>query len=173
MTALTQALAGPAGGEITAGAGTINQSGNTTLINQTSPKLSINWADFSIPANEAVRFNQPNSASVVLNRVLGQSVSQIYGALSANGQVFILNPNGVLFGNGSQVNVGGLVASTLSLNNDDFMAGKFSFSNNGNSGTVLNKGNLTASQSGYIAMLAPQVINEGRSEEHTSELQSH
>lgn len=161
LAGLPQALAGPVGGEVTAGSGTITQSGNATVINQASQKLSINWADFSIPANEAVRFNQPNSSSIVLNRVLGQNVSQIYGALSANGQVFILNPNGILFGNGAQVNVGSLVASTLSLSNDDFMAGRFSFSNNGSSGSVINQGSLTASQSGYIAMLAPQVINEG------------
>ena len=124
------ALAAPTDGQVVAGAASISQAGNTTTINQSSQNLAINWQDFSIAANEAVRFNQPNSASIVLNRVIGQSNSQIFGAMSANGQVFILNPNGVLFGAGSQVNVGGLVASTLSLSNDDFLAGKYNFANN-------------------------------------------
>ncbi len=157
----TQVYASPLGGQIAAGAGAITQTGNNTTINQSSQNLAINWTNFSIGANEAVRFNQPNSSSIVLNRVLGQSNSQIFGAMSANGQVFILNPNGVLFGAGSQVNVGGLVASTLSLSNTDFMSGKYTFANNGSSGSITNQGTLTAAQSGYIALLAPQVINEG------------
>ncbi|MFT6394307.1 MAG: filamentous hemagglutinin family protein [Methylophilaceae bacterium] len=155
------ALAAPTDGQVVAGAASISQAGNTTTINQSSQNLAINWQDFSIAANEAVRFNQPNSASIVLNRVIGQSNSQIFGAMSANGQVFILNPNGVLFGAGSQVNVGGLVASTLSLSNDDFLAGKYNFANNGGAGSITNQGTLTAAQSGYIALLAPEVINDG------------
>jgi filamentous hemagglutinin family protein len=104
-------LAAPTDGQVVARTGTISQAGNSTTINQNSQNLAINWQDFSIAASEAVRFNQPNSTSVVLNRVIGQSNSQIFGAMSANGQVFILNPNGVLFGACAQVNVGGLVAS--------------------------------------------------------------
>ncbi|CAN1523786.1 Filamentous haemagglutinin, N-terminal [Methylophilaceae bacterium] len=153
--------AGPTDGQVVAGSGAISQAGNTTTVHQSSQNLAINWTDFSVAAHEAVRFNQPNASSIVLNRVLGQSISQIHGAISANGQVFILNPNGILFGAGAQVDVGGLVASTLSLSNNDFMANRFSFSNNGQSGSVVNQGTLTAAQSGYIAMLAPQVINEG------------
>mgnify|MGYP006140547081 CR=1 FL=1 len=155
------ALAAPTDGQVVAGAASISQAGNTTTINQSSQNLAINWQDFSIAANEAVRFNQPNSASIVLNRVIGQSNSQIFGAMSANGQVFILNPNGVLFGASSQVNVGGLVASTLSLSNDDFLAGKYNFANNGGAGSITNQGTLTAAQSGYIALLAPEVMNDG------------
>jgi len=152
-------MAAPVGGQIGAGSGTIVQSGLTTTINQASQNLAINWQSFGIAANEAVRFNQPSASSIALNRITGQNPSQIFGSLSANGQVFILNPNGVLFGQGSQVNVGGLVASTLSLSDADFMVGKYSFS--GNSGSVVNQGTLTAAQHGYIAMLAPEVRNEG------------
>jgi filamentous hemagglutinin family protein len=155
------ALAAPTDGQVVAGAASVSQAGSTTTINQSSQNLAINWQDFSIAANEAVRFNQPNSSSIVLNRVIGQSNSQIFGAMSANGQVFILNPNGVLFGAGSQVNVGGLVASTLSLSNGDFMSGKYNFANNGGAGSITNQGTLTAAQSGYIALLAPEVINDG------------
>ncbi len=153
------ALAAPTGGQISAGSGTIAQAGLNTTITQTSQNLAINWQGFNIAANEAVRFNQPNASAIALNRVTGQNPSQILGSLSANGQVFILNPNGVLFGAGSQVNVGGLVASTLSLSDADFMAGKNTFSGSG--GSVVNQGNLTAAQAGYIALLAPEVRNEG------------
>jgi filamentous hemagglutinin family protein len=157
------ALAGPVGGVVSAGAGSIAQAGTTTTINQSSANLAINWQGFSIGANETVRFNQPSASSIALNRVVGQSPSQILGSLSANGQVFVLNPNGVLFGKGSQVNVGGLVASTLSLADADLMAGKFMFTSPANipAGSVVNQGTLTAAQGGYIALLAPEVRNEG------------
>jgi filamentous hemagglutinin family protein len=155
------AQAGPTGGQVSAGAATIAQAGSTTSITQSSQNLAINWQDFSIGANESVRFNQPNTSAIALNRVIGQNPSQILGALSANGQVFVLNPNGVLFGAGAQVNVGGLVASTLSLGDADLMAGNYRFANNGSSAGITNQGTLTAAQSGYVALLAPQVINEG------------
>ncbi len=155
------AQAEPTGGQVSAGTGTIAQAGATTTITQNTQNLAINWQSFSIGSSEAVRFNQPNSASIALNRVLGQDPSSILGSLSANGQVFVLNPNGVLFGAGSQVNVGGLVASTLSLSDADFMAGNFRFSNGGTAGSVVNQGALSAAQGGYIALLAPEVRNEG------------
>jgi filamentous hemagglutinin family protein len=155
------AMAGPVGGQISAGAGAISQAGANTTITQTSQNMAINWQSFGIAANESVRFNQPSATSIALNRILGQSPSQIFGSLSANGQVFLLNPNGVLFAPGSQVNVGGLVASTLGLSDADFMAGKFSFSKGSVAGTVVNQGTLTAAQGGYIALLAPEVRNEG------------
>lgn len=137
------ALAAPTGGQVSAGAGNIAQSATTTTITQQSQNLSINWLGFSIGANESVRFFQPNSSAIALNRILGSSPSEILGSLSANGQVFILNPNGVLFGSGAQVNVGGLVASTLKLSDADFMAGNYSFVNDGSStGTVVNQGTL-------------------------------
>lgn len=155
------AYAAPGGGQITAGAGSIAQTGSTTTITQQGQRLAIDWQHFGIAANEAVRFNQPNAASIALNRVLGQSPSQIFGSLSANGQVFILNPNGVLFGSSAQVNVGGLLASTMGLSNADFMAGNYRFGNNGNHASVVNQGNLTAANGGYIALLAPEARNEG------------
>ena len=153
------ALAAPVGGQVSAGSGTILQSGTNTTINQGSQNLAINWQSFGIASNESVKFIQPNSSAIALNRVTGQSSSQILGSLTANGQVFIINPNGVLFGTGAQVNVGGLVATTLSLSDADFMAGKTSFSGTG--GSVVNQGTLTAAQGGYIALLAPQVSNQG------------
>jgi len=101
------ALADLTGGKISTGVDTIAQVGNTTTITQNCQNLAINWQNFSIAANEAVRFAQPNPSSIVLNRITGQNPSQILGSFRANGRVFVLNPNGVQFGVGSQVNVGG------------------------------------------------------------------
>lgn len=156
--------AAPVGGQISAGSGSIAQSGNTTTIQQNTDRLAINWNSFNIAANESVRFNQPGAHAIALNRVLGQDPSQILGNLSANGQVFILNPNGVLFGNGAQVNVGGLVATTMKLSDNDFMNGngKYVFTPGGVAGaSVVNQGEIAAN-GGYIALLAPKVINQGK-----------
>ena len=107
------ALAAPQGGTVAAGSATISQNGTLTTINQASQKAIINWNSFNIAKGETVRFNQPGAAAIALNRVTGNNASAIYGTLSANGQVFLVNPNGVLFAKGAQVNVGGLAASTL------------------------------------------------------------
>ena len=153
------AYAMPVGGEVTAGQGSIGQSGNAMTVNQQSPNLAINWQSFGIGAAESVSFLQPGTAAIALNRVLGGDLSQIHGRLSANGQVWLLNPNGVLFGGGAQVNVGGLVASTLNLSDADFLAGKRSFSGIG--GTVTNMGSISAANGGYVALLGGKVSNEG------------
>ena len=155
------AYAGPTGGQISVGAGTISQAGVITNINQSSAKLAINWQGFNVAAGETVNFIQPSATAVALNRVLGQNPSQILGNMNANGQVFVLNPNGVLFGAGAQVNVGGLVASTLGQSDANFMAGNNVFSNGGKAGSVTNLGKLTAANGGYLALLAPQVSNQG------------
>ena len=154
--------AGPAGGVVSAGSGSIAQTGTTTTINQTSPRLAIDWNTFSTAAGESVMFLQPNAQAIALNRVLSSRPTEFLGSLSANGQVFILNPNGVLFGAGSQVNVGGLVASTLSMSNADFMAGNNVFTKDATASvSVINRGALTAANGGYLALLAPEVRNEG------------
>ncbi len=103
-------------------------------VNQTSQNAAINWQTFNIGADQAVVFSQPNASAVALNRVVGSDPSAIFGRLSANGQVFLVNPNGVLFGKGAQVNVGGLVASTLDISDADLMAGRYTFSGDGGLG---------------------------------------
>ncbi|MBD0687626.1 hypothetical protein CGA22_24275 [Pseudomonas sp. PSB18] len=152
------AWASPVGGTVSAGVGNIVQNGSNTTITQGSQNLAINWASFGIAAGESVSFIQPNASAIALNRVLGSDASYINGSLSANGQVWILNPNGVLFGNGASVNVGGLVASTLSLGDAEFMAGKARFTGDGKQGNVVNQGSLTG---GYVALLGKQVSNQG------------
>ena len=92
-------MAAPQGGTVVAGTGTIEQVGNTTtLISQNSQSLAINWDTFNVNADETVKFNQPSSSAVALNRIVSQTPSQIFGHIDANGRVFLINPNGILFG---------------------------------------------------------------------------
>lgn len=149
----------PVDGVVAQGSAGISSAAGSTTINQTSQNVAINWQSFSIGIGEAVQFVQPNSSSVALNRVLGPDPSSILGSLSANGKVFLLNPNGVLFGRGAQVNVGGLVASTLNMSDGDFMAGRYHFAGNSNA-TVLNQGSINA-PGGFVALLGAEVGNDG------------
>lgn len=153
------AYALPVDGVVTQGSAGISSAAGSSTINQTSQNVAINWQSFSIGVGEAVQFVQPDSSSVALNRVLGPDPSSILGSLSANGKVFLLNPNGVLFGRGAQVNVGGLVASTLNMSDGDFMAGRYHFAGNSNA-KVLNQGNINA-PGGYVALLGAEVGNDG------------
>lgn len=156
------AWAAPTGGEVVQGTASISQAGTTTTIQQSTARAAINWQQFGIAANESVVFQQPSASAVTLNRVLGQDASSILGSLSANGQVFLLNPNGVLFGSGAQVNVGGLVASSLGLSDADFMAGNLRFVRDGAAtpGAVLNQGSITV-PGGVVALIGPDVRNTG------------
>lgn len=154
------AVAGPTGGSVVEGTAGISQSGTVTNVNQSSNKAIINWQGFSIGAKETVNFNQPGAASVTLNRVIGNETSIISGALNANGQVFIVNSAGVVFGHNAQVNVGGLVASTLDISNADFMAGNYRFSGT-SPAAVVNQGRIHAHGGGYVALLGNTVANDG------------
>lgn len=154
------AYALPTGGVVAAGGATITSSASTTTITQSTANAAINWQSFGIAAGQSVQFVQPGSTSVALNRVTGTDASNIMGSLQANGKVFLLNPNGVLFGSGASVNVGGLVASTLNITNENFMAGNYAFSDAGN-GSVVNQGNITAADGGYVALMGKSVSNQG------------
>lgn len=148
----------PTGAQVVAGQAMISQSGAAMTVSQSTDKAILNWQSFNIGASASVNFQQPSSSSVALNRVLGSDPSAIYGRLSANGQVFLVNPNGVLFGPGARVDVGGLAASTMDIRNEDFLAGSYRFIRNGATGSVVNQGELVAK---YVALLAPEVRNEG------------
>ena len=139
----------PGGGSIASGSGQIGApGGNQLIINQASDKLAINWQSFNIGAGQKVTFNQPGANSIALNRVLGVDGSVIMGQLDANGRVFLVNPNGILFGASAQVNVGGLVASTLGISDADFIAGNYRFKGNGSNAAVINHGTLSTSAGG-------------------------
>jgi filamentous hemagglutinin family protein len=152
------AWAGLEGGVIVGGQGVIV---NPNLVQQNSSSLAINAQAFSVGVGEIFTINQNLATDLALIRVLGQNPSNILGSINAKGQLFVSNPNGVLFGLGAEVNVGGLVATSLDINSDDFMAGNITFYNKAGAGSVVNKGNLTAAEGGYIALLAPEVRNEG------------
>ena len=148
----------PTGGQVVAGQANISQSGTAMTIQQGSDKAILNWSSFSIGSGASVTFQQPTSSSITLNRVIGSDPSAIYGSLTANGQVFLINPNGVLFGQGARVDVAGLVASTLNLRNEDFLAGNLRFTRDGATASVVNEGDIYGH---YVALLAPEVRNEG------------
>lgn len=150
----------PTGGQLAAGAGSIVQLGKTLTVTQTSNTLAANWQNFSIGQGHTVNFVQPSASAVALNRVLGADVSVIQGALNANGQVFLVNPNGVLFTPTAQVNVGALVASTLNLNTEDFLAGNYHFSGGSIAG-VKNEGSITTANGGAVALIAARIENTG------------
>ncbi len=151
----------PTGGNVVAGQAGINQAGAVMNISQSSQRAAIDWQTFNVGSAAQVNFLQPSSSSVTLNRVLDSNPSQIFGRIVAPGQVFFTNPNGMYFASSASVDVGGLVATTHSINNDDFMAGNYRFTRNGATGGIINDGNLTASLGGYIALLAPEVQNNG------------
>jgi filamentous hemagglutinin family protein len=151
----------PSGALVTAGAAQIGQNGAAMTVTQGSAKAAIEWNNFSIGKDATVTFVQPNAAAVALNRVTGREGSVIDGALKANGQVFLLNPNGVLFGKSARVDTAGLVASTLGVSDADFLAGTNRLSFSGQGGTVRNAGTLNAAEGGYVALLGAQVHNEG------------
>ena len=157
------AQAGMAGAVVASGAAEIARSGNVTNINQSTEKAAINWQAFNIRPEETVNFNQPGTSSVTLNRVIGNERSVIEGALNANGQVFLINSNGVLIARGASVSAGGFVASSLRLADDDFNSGRYAFRNGGGgkSGAVVNQGTVTAKDGGYAALLGGEVSNQG------------
>ncbi len=163
VTALTYgyAFAMPIDGRIVMGSASISQNGQNMQITQNSSSAVLNWQGFNIAQGEQVNFLQPNSSSVALNRVLGNDPSKIFGQLTANGRVFLINPNGILFGSTARVDVGGLVASTLNISDSDFMAGRYSLLKGDIAGSILNQGNITAADGGYVALVAPNVQNEG------------
>ncbi len=154
------AFANPYGFSIVNGQVFVNYNGNTLNVTNT-PGAIINWQGFSIGVNEITRFIQQSASSTVLNRVVGVDPSIILGTLQSNGRVFLINPNGVVFGAGSKVDVSGLVASTLNLSNADFAAGRARFTDTPGAGSVINQGTITTPSGGQVYLIAPNVQNHG------------
>ncbi|WP_198116869.1 two-partner secretion domain-containing protein [Massilia rhizosphaerae] len=146
--------------QVVAGQATFNQQGNVFSITNT-PGAIINWQSFNIQAGEITRFIQQNAGSAVLNRVLGQDPTKILGALQSNGKVFLINPNGILFGQGARVDVNGLVASTLNISDADFQAGRKRFQAGATAGGVRNDGTIATPGGGQVFLIAPDVQNTG------------
>ena len=162
--AVTQTLAEPTGGQVVKGQAQINQTGTqggtVTTIKQSTPQVSINWQSFNVGEKERVNFVQPDASSLAINRILGSQGSSIQGDINANGQVWLINPNGIVFGKNAQVNVGGLVATTLDAVNPGSLTGTQRFSGN-STAAVTNSGLLSASEGGFVALLGHRVSNQG------------
>src|SRR5712691_1425217 len=158
------ALAGPNGGTVVGGGATIDGQGSGRVtINQHTNRAIINWYSFNIGAGETTQFIQPDSGSVALNRVTGGlGPSEILGTLSANGRVFVINRDGVLFGPNAVVDTAGFLATTSDIKNADFMAGRYNFNIPGRpDASIVNQGVITAHNSGFAALVAPGVRNTG------------
>ncbi len=154
----------PAGATVVGGSASVSQSGQNQVINQGTARAIIDWQNFSIGAGNSVRINQPNAASIMLNRVVGGNPSSILGNLSANGQVFLVNPFGIYFGPGATVDVGSLIATTMAIRNEDFMAGNFVFNRDSSSAArreVINAGVLKAREGGYVVLAGDYAANSG------------
>ncbi|NDE90074.1 MAG: filamentous hemagglutinin N-terminal domain-containing protein [Alphaproteobacteria bacterium] len=149
------------GGVVAAGQASISTLGKETNINVATDRAVIDWNKFDINADERVAFAQPSVNSVTLNRI-GGAASQINGRLEANGNIFIINSNGVVFGKGAQVNVGGLIATSSNIDNNRFMSGDYTFDQSGNSDAeISNAGSVTVRDHGLVALAGPNVTNSG------------
>src|SRR5579859_1601613 len=164
LVAAQPALANPTGGTVVSGAATIiAQNAQSTLVQQNSQKAIITWQSLNLAAQQSLTFQQPNAQAIALNRVLSASSTVINGTLSANGQVWVINPNGVVFGHGSSVNVAGLLASTSDIADADFLSGhyKFSLPSVNPLASVVNQGDLTALSGGSVILAGNSVANQG------------
>ncbi|MDR2874872.1 MAG: filamentous hemagglutinin N-terminal domain-containing protein, partial [Methylobacillus sp.] len=159
LSALAQSL--PTGGNVVGGTASIGQTGNTMTIDQTTNRAAINWQTFNIGTGYTVQFNQPGTQSITLNRVVGGVPSNIQGALLANGQVWIQNANGVLFGSGATINVNSLLVTTKNIDVNQFMSGSntFDLTSTGINAGIVNDGSIAAA--GYVTLVGDQVRNTG------------
>jgi len=164
MLAISPTFSNPTGGQVEAGSATITTpTSNTVQINQASDKAIINWQSFNIAPGEKTQFVQPSSSSIALNRINpSQGASQIFGTLTSNGQIILVNQAGIFFASGAHVDVGGIIASTSDISNQNFLAGKYIFDQPSRySGSIINEGTIIASQNGLVALLGTGVSNRG------------
>ncbi len=159
---VSPALAGPSGGRVVSGDGSISHNGNTSRIDQTTDRLIIEWDSFDTTAQEQVRFYQPSSDASVLNRVLSGHATMFDGSLFANGNVIIVNGAGIHFGPNARVDVGSLIASTAGISNSNFLNDRLIFDQPGlPHAMVSNEGMITVRDTGLAALVAPGVENSG------------
>lgn len=153
--------ANPQGGQVAAGAATIQSNGAQLTVNQTTNSAIINWDSFSIGAGEHTNFIQPNAGASVLNRVTGGNLSQIYGTLTATGSVYLINPNGIVFGPNGIVDVGGsFTASSFDIPDSAFLkGGDLTFAGE-NGAAIVNHGVIKA-RNGDVALVGFHVVNTG------------
>ena len=156
----------PEGGQIVAGSATITSTSTPSTavlnVNQTSQRAVVSWNTFNVGSNATVNFNQPNNSASTLNKITSGTPSQIYGQIHSNGEVILQNQAGVYFSKSASLDVGSVTATTMNINNSDYMNGNYTFNRNGSIGKVVNNGSITTnSTNGYVALLAPEVRNGG------------
>ncbi len=154
------AFANPTGPDVVHGSARLTHPGPGALHVTTSPDTIINWRGFSIDRDEVTRFIQQTASSAVLNRVTGADPSAILGRLLSNGRVFLVNPHGIVFGEGAVVDTAGLVASTLDIGDADFRAGRYRFDAGPEAGGIVNRGLIEAGAGG-VFLLAPSIESSG------------
>jgi len=156
------AQANPTGMSVASGTASAVQQGNMLTITNSNNAI-LNWQQFNIQANETTRFIQPSVSSSVLNRVLTDNPSQILGTLTSNGSVYLINPAGVLVGPNANINVGGLVSSSLNITDANYLAGKQQFETTAGSisANVINQGTISTPQGGQVLLIGQQVTNQG------------
>src|SRR5688572_5994055 len=162
IAAAPESFGGPEGGVVTGGQGTISTPTSTsTVIDQSSSRLSLNWQSFDVAANESVRFNQPSSTAIAVNRILDQKPSEVFGRIDANGRVVLFNSNGMVFGPGSQINAGSLLATSLDVVSFDETTGRLNLAAAGSPGAIINNGSITAAAGGSVSLVGGSVANNG------------
>ncbi|MCC5871998.1 MAG: filamentous hemagglutinin N-terminal domain-containing protein, partial [Gammaproteobacteria bacterium] len=153
----------PQGGTITHGQGSISKPSATQMqIDQFSQRMAADFYSFDIAKDHGVNISQPGMESLFVGRITGESATQIFGTLTADGQVMLLNPRGVVFGEGSRVDTASLMASTLNVDVDRVMEGMLELEFSADiAGKIINRGTLTAATGGSVTLLGDEVINEG------------
>ncbi|MDD5085633.1 MAG: filamentous hemagglutinin N-terminal domain-containing protein [Candidatus Omnitrophica bacterium] len=134
--------------------------GNTMNITASNNAI-INFQSFNVASNETVNFIQPDAASNVLNRVIGPDPTNIMGSIFANGNMFIVNTQGINVGSSANICANGCVLSSLNISNADFISGKLNFAMSGSYSSVTNQGFIKSADGGYIALIGAQVNNSG------------
>ena len=173
---LPVACTGSCGNFVSSGAATATWNSNTLNVNQTSSNVTLNWQSFNVSADATVNFKQPDASSVALNRIYQADPSKIFGTLNANGRIYLLNQNGILFGSGARVNVGSLIASSLDFTPAALSQGIVGAADQGSAAFALFNGATAAStgdvkvepgavintpSGGQVFMFAPNVVNQG------------
>ena len=151
----------PSGGVVKSGDIDISQTSESLKVLQKTDKGIIEWQDFSVGRDKSVHFQQPSKTSATLNRVTGDFTSQIAGQITATGQVFLVNPNGILITKDGAINTQGFVASTLDITDSDFNKGNYTFSQGNKTGLIENQGNIDVADGGFVALLGGAVKNTG------------
>ncbi len=171
-SAIPAVFANPEGGVVVGGEATISEAGKKLDVHQHTDRTVIDWRSFDIDVDEHTQFHQPSSSATALNRVNSADPSQILGKLSANGNIILVNPNGVFFGQDSRVDVNGIVATSANIDTQDFMQGGNDFNKTGNpKAAIINKGLITAKEAGLVGLVAPNVLNNGVIQAKTGRVQ--